>query len=270
MNYMNFKTPVISPRLLNRFLVNHDHRLLYCPIEKNSCTYFKRLLLVYGSHSEEYLASGMDPHRYIKEASWLRLTDAAPFVDPSYLRFVILREPVERMVSAYLNRFVSNIKFPGAVELTKEYRQRHGLDQTQEQLLTFTEFVDCLAETDDKQLDPHFRSQAFYCEKAIKYLDWQVTLQRIPEFLKALSQRIGTEIVDEKTKNRTKYGEHSLDEKLFDMTPDQLRRLSSMPTKDALVTDALRDRLLHRFAADVKLYANAVNANWPALPNSGS
>lgn len=264
---MNTKSLQFTPRLVSRFLVNHDHRLLYCPIEKNSCTYFKRLLLEHGSHREEFLASRMDPHRYIKAADWLRLSDASPFVDPSYLRFVILREPVGRMVSAYLNRFVSNIKFPGAIELTKEYRERHNLDLANPQLLTFTEFVESLVETEDKHLDPHFRSQWFYCEREINYLDWKVTLERIPEFLEVLSQRIGVEIVDEKTKNRTKYGEHSIEEKLFDQTPGQLRRLSSMPTKEALVTEPLREKLINRFAPDVKLYADAVNAKWPVLKN---
>ena len=46
---------VLQPRHKKRYVVNHEHRILYCPIEKNSCTFFKRLLLEHSSFRDEFL-----------------------------------------------------------------------------------------------------------------------------------------------------------------------------------------------------------------------
>ena len=117
-------TFTLTPRHRKRFLVNLSHKILYCPIEKNSCTLFKRILILNSEFSEQFIASTLDPHTFLKQTGLMKPENATPFQDADYLRFIIVREPLERIVSAYMNKFVRSKRYKIALKITQDYRRQ--------------------------------------------------------------------------------------------------------------------------------------------------
>ncbi|MEC8570595.1 MAG: sulfotransferase family 2 domain-containing protein, partial [Planctomycetota bacterium] len=131
----------LTPRHRKRFLVNLSHKILYCPIEKNSCTLFKRILILNSEFSEQFIASTLDPHTFLKQTGLMKPENATPFQDADYLRFIIVREPLERIVSAYMNKFVRSKRYKIALKITQDYRRQFDQPYDENRLLNFSEFV---------------------------------------------------------------------------------------------------------------------------------
>ena len=105
---------------LNTILVSQKYKVLYTPVAKNANTTLKRLFVRLSGHpkTHEILRSGI--HTYLLEnRTGLVLADYTPEVateilqDSAYFRFIVLREPLKRVVSGYLEKFVVNAPLPG-------------------------------------------------------------------------------------------------------------------------------------------------------------
>ena len=239
-------------------LVNQRHRLIYAPIAKNACTFLKRLLV----DIQDY--SGPDIHAFVAQNESVRLQDVTLMDDPTWMRFVVFRDPIDRAVSAYLDRFVRCKAYPGAVALNREYLTRLGRQPSEEPSLSFSQFVDAICEQQvDAKLDGHWRAQRWFVLHDLAKFEWQVSFTRLAEFIDVLSRRMGVEIVNEKTPHRNVYGTYRLDDRLFEKTPMELRKLATKPSKDALVTGEILEKLRHRFAHDFELHAQSLEASMP-------
>lgn len=256
--------PKGKPKRTGARLINQRHRLIYAPIAKNACTFLKRLLVEQSDFGTDYIESGLDIHDYVARNDSLRLQDVATMDDPTWMRFVVFRDPIDRAVSAYLDRFVRYRAYPGAVELTREHLMRLGREPGDQELLSFSQFVDAICEEqDDAKLDAHWRSQRWFVLHDLAKFEWQVSFTRLAELIDVLAKRMGVEIVNEKTSHRNVYGTYRLEDRLFEKAPVELRKLATKPSKDALVTGEMLEKLRHRFAPDFDLHAQSIDASMP-------
>lgn len=253
----------LTPRHRKRFLVNLDHKILYCPIEKNSCTFFKRLLLLQSPFADQFIASESDPHNFLKQTGLMKPESVDPFVDDDYLRFIVLREPIGRIVSAYMNKFVRSRRYKVALKLTESFREKVGQPYDENRLLTFSEFVHYLAEQDDQKMDVHWRPQSDFIRDEIDLFQYKVTLERIPEFTAVLSRRMGVELDASKTANQNHYKSYPPNQDLHLAAPEDLRKLDHVPDTASLVTPELMELLKRRYSKDVTLYQTCDQAAWP-------
>ncbi|XP_028824358.1 carbohydrate sulfotransferase 11-like [Denticeps clupeoides] len=104
-----FKKQALTPDDLRHLIVDDEHGLLYCYVPKVACTNWKRVMMVLtgGGRYQEPLAI---PANEAHVPSHLRsLADfSASEIHRrlrSYLKFVFVRDPFERLVSAYRNKF---------------------------------------------------------------------------------------------------------------------------------------------------------------------
>jgi len=98
---------------LNSLLVSQKHRVIYTPIAKNANTTLKRLFVRLSGYARSDEILGGDVHTYLtSNQTGLSLCDYSPgdateiLSDPSYFRYVVLRDPLARAVSGYLDKFV--------------------------------------------------------------------------------------------------------------------------------------------------------------------
>lgn len=256
--------PKGKPKRTGPRLVNERHRLIYAPIAKNACTFLKRLMVEESDYRTGYIESGLDIHDYLSKKKCLRMHDAALMDDPNWMRFVVFRDPIDRAVSAYLDRFVRYKAYPGAVELTREHLTRLGREPGEQELLSFSQFVDAICEQQqDAKLDVHWRAQRWFVLNDLAKFEWQVSFTRLAELIDVLAKRMGVEIVNEKTSHRNVYGTYRLEDRLFEKAPVELRKLATKPSKDALVTGEMLEKLRHRFAPDFDLHAKSLDASMP-------
>ncbi|MBB5412597.1 hypothetical protein HDG34_006574 [Paraburkholderia sp. HC6.4b] len=131
-----------------------EHKLRFIRIPKNACSTVINSL----GFTE---VGGRNPHRigdpFVEEAS-----DAG-----DWPCLAVLRDPYERVVSAYLNKFTELEEL--CVHELIEYiwrAQRGKVRPSSTSSITFREFVTHLCVFPDEQLDPHWRSQSSFLREA--------------------------------------------------------------------------------------------------------
>ena len=187
--------------------------------------------------SDEILAG--DVHTYLtSNPTGLSLCDYSPedateiLGDPEYFRYVVLRDPLVRAVSGYVDKFIlypppgPHGEPPIVIGTVIDWvYERRGETPDYKRSITFEEFVSHLFESEDGILDTHFKSQQCYLEHQNR------TLRRKP-----LLRRRGQE----------------------KLLPAQLNAQRSLPHASELLTDELAEHLKSRYATDYELWQEAL------------
>jgi hypothetical protein len=116
-----------------KLITSSSRKLQYCMIYKNGSTSWLRFLwfVQYGNFSG-----------YSRVQAYKSLYAD---IDPTYLRFVIVRNPYLRVLSGFLNRIEKNLLYP-------EYKG------------SFSQFIDFLNNKSSlKEVNPHFWEQSRFC-----------------------------------------------------------------------------------------------------------
>ena len=152
----------------SQVMVIPSQRLMYVPIAKNGCSSFKRLMVRLAGYPEGAAVSARVHEHLDFYETGLQLkdwphADVARFMsEPGWLRFTVLRDPLERLVSAYLEKFVRNRMEPGnRVHTRAVVSAVQGSDKPDFRVgITFREFAHYIAATPPECLDPHWRPQS--------------------------------------------------------------------------------------------------------------
>ena len=109
-----------------------------------------------------------------------------------YVKFAVLRDPLERVVSAYLDRFVHHRLTPGAMQLNADILGLvQGLEQPDHETgISFGQFVRYLLAQDPYDLDPHWRPQYTFLQ-GIPHLTRLYRLEQPAAFEEEIGKRFG-------------------------------------------------------------------------------
>ena len=142
------------------YLVNHEYKFIYCPIMRVASTPLKSCCLRIAGidYTEESWGSADVPLR-------LQITDPNEahriLKGNEYFKFVFVRNPFSRLVSAYLAAFLYGYKNKMGRETILDVKKRLNLpDMDDEKRITFRHFVKyvCLTE----ELNPHWKEQYLF------------------------------------------------------------------------------------------------------------
>lgn len=159
------KKSVLQPRSLNHFIVDNKYRIVYCYIPKVACTTWKKIMAhLVGLKSKsvhEQRFNLLSFHSKAKARSILQ----------SYYKFLFVREPFERLLSAYRDKFTrkTNVWKKYAKKVKRSVGLRLGAngstiaDNNGE--ITFQEFVTYLIDVSSKggRLNEHWRHYESLC-----------------------------------------------------------------------------------------------------------
>ena len=152
---------------LNQIFANPAYKLIYCPIGKNACTFLKRQMAQLSNHPELDILLG-DIHLltgHVNTGLLLGdyLGDEAHRLmhDPEAFRFAVLRDPMQRLLSAYVEKYVYTRNAPGNIGHARTLlpRVQDARGQTPpdyDQGISFGEFVDAVVDTPPLGLDAHW------------------------------------------------------------------------------------------------------------------
>ncbi len=256
---------------LNSLLVSQKHRVIYTPIAKNANTTLKRLFVRLSGYARSDEILNGDVHTYLtSNKTGLSLCDYSPedateiLIDPSYFRYVVLRDPLARAVSGYLDKFVlypppsgahgePPIVIGTAIDWVYE---RRGERPDYSRSIYFEEFVNYVVHKDDRNLDTHFKSQESYFKR--QKFDFTGTVERMEVLIKVLQSRFNQEIEIEH-ENRTVRRKPLLRRRgQGGLLPAQLRAQRTLPHASELLTGGVVEQLKSRYARDYELWQEAL------------
>ena len=247
-------------QLQKRFLINHNYKFIYCPIPKVACSSFKRI--VFALEGVKIDSQHLDlVHARAKQYSLRNYPyDTAKKLLHSneYFRFAIVRNPWDRLISAYLDKFVSCQELiPRFVnEFVRSYYRSCGIKPDINKSITFRQFIEHIKNTDDDLLDVHFKPQ--YLFLANTKFDFIGRFENMSEDYQKIKERLNL-TVELPWSNKVARGASSREmiksQGFFaDSYPEEIRAMKSYPSAQDLFTDDLLEDVRLRYEKDITTF----------------
>ncbi|KAL1020754.1 hypothetical protein UPYG_G00004210 [Umbra pygmaea] len=177
------KRRVLTSDDLRHIIVDDKHSLLYCYVPKVACTNWKRVLMVLtgdGRYREPLAIPANEAHvagnhRTLSEYSTAEINSRLR----SYLKFIFVREPFERLVSAYRNKFTRSYNTAFHKRYGTKIIRQHRPDPKPEALergndVSFKEFVHYLVDPRTQREGPfneHWERVHSLCHPCLIHYD---------------------------------------------------------------------------------------------------
>lgn len=158
------KISALQPRTLNHFIVDNKHRIVYCYIPKVACTTWKKIM----AHLVGLQSKSVHQQRFNLLSSHSKAK--AHLILQSYYKFLFVREPFERLLSAYKDKFTrkTNVWKKYEKKVKRSVRLRVGANATtiaDNGEITFQEFITYLIDVNSKgsRVNEHWRHYDSLC-----------------------------------------------------------------------------------------------------------
>ncbi|KAG8449659.1 hypothetical protein GDO86_016339 [Hymenochirus boettgeri] len=168
--------------LFKHVLVSDKYRFLYCFVPKVACSNWKRVLKVLGGSLQSVDTGGkMDHH-----SDLLFLADLSPdgirHRLRHYFKFLFVRDPMERLLSAYRNKFgeVREYQRRYGLEIVRRYRGREARRSNGDDV-TFTEFLRYLLDEEAEKMNDHWMPVYHLCQPCALNYDFIGSYERLRE-----------------------------------------------------------------------------------------
>ena len=248
-------SPVYPP---GYYIINDSLKAVYCAIPKNACTLFKTMMVEHSSSANAFTDSEQNVHQFLDGlARKVRANHLLNcLTSDEYFKFTVLRDPLNRIVSGYLDKFAKHpLPEPFVQDIILEIRSALGQDADVEKSVTFSEFVDYLVRTPDEQLNDHWRPQHNFT--AAVPFNFIGQFESIDSVVHTLEDKLSINIRTEVSNHRTQYRAFDADSSFHTMYPDQLRAIGKMPAAQNFLVPSIREKLRSRYRRDIELYTQA-------------
>ncbi|XP_003973897.1 carbohydrate sulfotransferase 14 [Takifugu rubripes] len=187
-------SPLQRKTLLQHILVNDQYRFLYCYIPKVACSNWKRVLKVLSGALESVDVSvKMNHHNDLLFLSSLK-PEEIRYRLKHYFKFMFVREPAERLLSAYRNKFgeIQSYQKKYGVEIVKRYRKGLSKDASVAgDDVTFAEFVRYLLDEDAERMNEHWMPMYNLCQPCAVNYDFIGSHEHLENDAEFVLQRVG-------------------------------------------------------------------------------
>lgn len=238
-----------------------DLKIVYQPIAKNACSSTKRLVASLGGFAP---AQGQGIHVALdSQNTGLQFKDhthddvSAALNDDGWMRFVIYRDPLERLVSAYVEKFVQNRTHPNQRRtidgvIKSVFETDEPTEDDYEHGITFREFAEYILAENPNHLNSHWQPQTYYMGHVTFTHVYDV--KNLGSLERDLRNHIGEDIELPKTNvSRDRSAELEYLPIAADLLPRDLANSKRLHI-DSFLHDDLRARLSEYYAADMSIY----------------
>lgn len=189
---------LVSQRQVSRVYVEDRTRLLYCEVPKAGCSNWKRVLMVLGGSAVSTRDIPHDAAHYGNHLRRLESYDRAGITERlrSYTKVLFVREPFERLVSAFRDKFESPNSYYHPV-FGRPIISRYRANATHAALrtgagVTFREFVQYLLDVRRPVgMDIHWEPVSQLCKPCLLRYNFIGKFERLEEEANFLLQSVG-------------------------------------------------------------------------------
>jgi tetratricopeptide (TPR) repeat protein len=258
------------------WLADTHGRTIYCPIAKNACTFMKVALAMNSKRRQKFLESGQDGHVFTRtRENALRLGEIRLLKDRSYFSFVLLRDPFERLASAYCYNFVRPLQWRSipdapARPIVNAVHLSQGKEPDWSESISFAQFINYIVSCSDAELDHHWRPQSAFFND-IKDFSHVGCVENIEKTMKELAERRRWQFDFDQAKSRNALRRTPLPRAEYaTMSTKELATLPGFPTVTDLFTEELRELVAVRYSKDICLHAQVMGDPEPIYPTGGA
>ncbi|XP_070686280.1 carbohydrate sulfotransferase 8-like [Pempheris klunzingeri] len=188
----------VSQRQVSRVYVEDRSRLLYCEVPKAGCSNWKRVLMVLGGSATSTRDIPHDAAHYANHLRRLESYDRAGIAERlrSYTKVLFIREPFERLVSAFRDKFESPNSYYHPV-FGRPIISRYRANATHTALrtgagVTFREFIQYLLDVRRPVgMDIHWEPVSQLCNPCLLRYNFIGKFESLEEEANFLLQSIG-------------------------------------------------------------------------------
>ncbi|MGI8979814.1 MAG: sulfotransferase family 2 domain-containing protein [Pirellulaceae bacterium] len=251
------------------FIVSEQFHFLYIPLEKVACSAIKSWVIELAEGRGA--AHGIDPNAHIRARYELQAQSAEVqrrlLSDKRLFRFAFVRNPWDRLVSGFLNKFVP-WKSP-AQKFAEEHSRRLRWSRAVNRLsagwlcssgkasserwreeLTFRQFVAELRQRNPRKFDLHWRPQ--YLFFGPQTLDFLGRFEHLADDFRTLCQKLNVSgDLPEANKTRRDSAVHR---NLADAPLAELRSLAGFPGYSWFYTPDLAEQVAELYAEDIQRF----------------
>jgi hypothetical protein len=208
-----------------------ENTFTYCYIRKNASTAFKRFFVGESRYAKKY-----DNENPLAFMGRYHATVRSDLKKQNAVRLVVIRDPVARLISLFLNKFVIR---DGNRDIFESYHRVTGKDPNE---TTFLDFVrDYIARYDFNEIDCHALPQVEHLQPVV--YNAPVRFEHLYEDIRlALGGTLAERYFAHKT-NKTVYGDESESTAGYLASPQQLARqyqeTGALPNPKAFYCDEL-------------------------------
>ncbi|XP_067446850.1 carbohydrate sulfotransferase 8-like isoform X1 [Thunnus thynnus] len=189
---------LVSQRQVSRVYVEDRSRLLYCEVPKAGCSNWKRVLMVLGGSAVSTRDIPHDVAHYANHLQRLESYDRAGIAERlrSYNKVLFVREPFERLVSAFRDKFESPNSYYHPVfgrPIISRYRANASRTALRTGAgVTFREFVQYLLDVRRPVgMDIHWEPVSQLCNPCLLRYNFIGKFERLEEEANFLLQSVG-------------------------------------------------------------------------------
>ena len=181
-------------KALRNVIVDRTNRFLYCYVPKVASTNMRRLILALQGKTDNPDAIGKFDRRGFEFLGDFNAPKRYEMIK-TYFKFMFVRHPLERVVSAYRHRVMgtnrADLHRRYAVEIVKKYRDlKNSSKILRGDDVTFGEFVKHLLGTKNSNLDPHFKPFFDICHPCIIPYNFIGSMERLNLDVDALLEKL--------------------------------------------------------------------------------
>lgn len=188
----------VSQRQVSRVYVEDRYRLLYCEVPKAGCSNWKRVLMVLGGSATSTRKIPHDAAHYANHLRRLDSYDRAGITARlrSYTKVLFVREPFERLVSAFRDKFESPNSYYHPV-FGRPIISKYRANATRTALrtgagVTFREFVQYLLDVRRPVgMDIHWEPVSQLCSPCVLRYNFIGKFESLEEDANFLLQSVG-------------------------------------------------------------------------------
>ena len=171
-----------SDRYDHPIIVNDEYKVIFCYIPKVACSQWKRVFLALDNRID---VDDVHDNKHYKFLLYDYSDEDIKVRLKSYFKFLFVREPLERLLSAYNNKFVNN-QWPWTriqsykTKILERYEQDELSSNSSDQDLTFKKFIYYVSDV-GFDADAHWRSYGSICHACDIEYDFIGHFEDIPE-----------------------------------------------------------------------------------------
>lgn len=196
------KDKPLTRRDLDHIIVLDKYKTLFCFVPKVACSQWKRVfLMMTGNFSDPSVLDLYSVHftyrkhlKYLHEYSSQQITDRVN----RYKKFVVVRNPMDRLLSAFRNKF-HGTGFKDqtyrdiAVDIIRGYRPKYTKPIAGDDV-TFLEFLKYVTDDVIPRRDEHWRPSVDLCSPCQINYDFIGTYETLNEDAPFILKQMGTDI----------------------------------------------------------------------------